>query len=164
MIDPDEIIELTLDADKARDEASRPVFFCRQLSRRRRTKLMRLVEQAVAAESADKYEETDDLLAQIFALGLVGWRNVVDEAGKPLDFAASVVADASFVAGAAGFPAKIPVLCDLLTWNEMWELERRIARETLLSEAAKKNSASPAPSPPETSAKTAGEVASSETK
>ncbi len=153
MLDPNETVPIVLDRDQGKPPESRPTFLARYLSARERVRFVRLVDAASEALRADQYEKSDELLCQVFALGLAGWKHVKDRKGRPVDFSASlkVIDD----------KPTLPVLGDLLMWDEMWELERKIGSDARLTAEAKKNSGSPAPSPPDKSAATAKEPAAS---
>lgn len=116
-MDPSETVDIVLPAYSKSTQA--PTFVARQLTARERTKISRLVTEALEHEKANEPEKTDAALTAVFSLELVSWKNVFDRDGKEVPFD----------------PAR---LGDLLTWEEMWELHGAAWRETKFSEAAKK--------------------------
>lgn len=133
-MDPSETVDVVLSGYEKLDKP--PTFVCRMPTARERTKMNRLVQQALEHETAGEPEKTDEDLAGFFALALVTWKNVQDRDGKEVPFD----------------PTK---LGDLLTWHELWELRGLCWNHTHLSELAKKKSAVPPTSGAEPSAEIA---------
>jgi hypothetical protein len=127
-LDPNETIWVNLDSDEKKNP--RPEFEIRFLTRRELSRAARLVDES--RDTQGTYDEAHAKLDQALAVGVVGWRNVSDRAGKAIPFSADK-------------------LDDILTGGEKYELAELMIQKPRLSEAEKKSSGSPATSAPESS-------------
>ncbi|MCK4340291.1 MAG: hypothetical protein KAY37_01035 [Phycisphaerae bacterium] len=123
-LDPQATVEFCLDAWPGVPD-QRPAFIAHYLTCRQNIEYDKLLDRASELKPAEGLP----VLLEAIGLGLVGWRNVCDRSGRPLEF-------------------EVGLLGDLLTWHELWELAGRVLSETSLAESDRKKSLSP--SPPET--------------
>ncbi len=131
--DPNAIAKVWLSGDAKKPEAERPKFIFHFLSRRQRKQIRALWEKIHTLKLA---EEQMVEVENILRIGLVGWENVKDAAGKPIDFSWDA-------------------LLDKLTEDEMEELAHSYPSATDITEQDRKNSSSPSTSVGGGSAETA---------
>jgi hypothetical protein len=131
--DPNDTLKIVLACDKNKPDETRPFFKARFMTRRETSQVKRLL-----AESADDkdYDRGHASLDVALAVGIVGWENMVDRNGNPVDFKVDDV---------AGRKA-LSLTDEFLTGREKWELAERLLTETRLTETDRGNSESPAPS------------------
>lgn len=122
---PKQTCDIVLEVDQDRPESERPVFVCRFLTRVEMLNIpAKLKEIAGTNDPILAHQMLDDLLA----VGIVGWRNMNDPAtGKALPFARE-----SFD--------------KLLTEHEKFELVGLMVTTPILKEIDRKKSSSPSPS------------------
>lgn len=100
-------VSLATDVVDYPDEAQRPAFLCRFMSCEAHVELWEILPRAYGEDDNRKCSE---LLDQVLALGVVGWRNM------PGEFS-------------------IPAISKLLTVREKWELIAKMQSQTRLEEA-----------------------------
>lgn len=125
-LDPECTAVVELESYGHRPAAARPRFRAHYLTARDWLRYRDLLRQA--PDTPD--EQGLERLTAALALALVGWENVADSGG-PVAFSSAAV-------------QRLP---DLLTFAELWELAYGVLKAVQLSEADRKKSASPSPSP-----------------
>ena len=113
--DPKQTVDIHLDADADKPEASRPTFVYRHLTAREDLERGRVA--AAATSATDDPEKYFASLGAVLAVGLVGWRNLVTPDGKPVPYEGTATA-----------------ALDALTEYEAWEIANKVTRAAALSE------------------------------
>jgi hypothetical protein len=114
---------LTLDGEKSEDV--RPMFIARFITDRQWLKIMDLIDKADSL-GTDRRKQTETL-DEIFAIGLIDWKNMLDPSGNSVAF-------------------DVSKLSDVLTLSEKWQLVYTMLNAVQLQEADQKKSASPSAS------------------
>lgn len=83
-LDPEATFDVVLESDRDKAQGERPTFMYRHLNGREWRKLATLNDQFVASPGGNK---SLDCIYEAVAIGLVGWRNMIDrETQEPIEF------------------------------------------------------------------------------
>ena len=116
-LDPSETLWISLKADEAKPETTRPAFECRYLTVAQARKIRRALDAAMHADD----DKAESIIREALTGVLVNWRNV------PGTFA-------------------VEGLAEVLTITEMFELAASCVHKTSVSEWDRKKSVSPSDS------------------
>jgi hypothetical protein len=110
--DPDKTAEYVLPTDADKPADTRPTFICRFMTKREYVTHGDIIAKARSSPATPEGDaECYHLLQQAIAIGVVGWRNMVDRDGNPVPFSTdnfdAVLSDLEIWELAANFPLAI---------------------------------------------------------
>jgi hypothetical protein len=105
--DPNETVLIPLADKPGVPDSELPALECRVLSRREKKQYDRILEQRAQAKTED---EVSNLVIDALMISVVGWQNITDRDGKPVDFSREnfdVFSDMQLYKIAINLPARL---------------------------------------------------------
>ncbi|HSZ58507.1 MAG TPA: hypothetical protein VK797_22765 [Tepidisphaeraceae bacterium] len=84
--DPTETFPVVLITDQAKPEETRPTFLARFVTRREAKRIQKLEEELRSQSARLSNEESEAKLDEALGIIYMGWKNLTDREGKPVEF------------------------------------------------------------------------------